>query len=467
MEQDSAQFERMTGKPVSGLVLALSGPTVISMLVTSLYNMADTFFVSKLGTSASGAVGIVFSLMAIIQAVGFTLGMGSGSWISRLLGARRREEANEVAASGFYSAIVFGLVIAVAGLAFLAPLMRVLGATETILPYARDYASWILYAAPVMAASFVLNNILRAEGKARFAMIGISVGGLLNCFLDPLFIFAFKLGIGGAAIATALSQCVSFAILLSAFVGGKTVTSVAPAKASRRADTYLRIVKNGLPSLCRQGLSSVSTIALNLGAAAYGDAAVAAMAIVAKIAMFVFSVLIGVGQGYQPVLGYNYGAGRNDRVRAAFSFTFKFSIGIAVACAAAIFAAAPAIMEFFLKSDPEVVRIGTFALRAQCLAMPLVPIGMMANMTFQGIGKSWTATLLSAARQGYYFIPFILILPGFLGLKGLQVSQALADGCTFLTCLPFVLRFFRSLGRGDEKKTPGPAGPDAFIDDAI
>jgi len=345
--------------------------------------------------------------------------------------------------------------------------MRLLGATESILPYAREYASWILYAAPVMAASFVLNNILRAEGKARFAMVGIAVGGILNCFLDPLFIFGFKLGIAGAAIATALSQCVSFAFLLSAFIGGKTATSVALGKVSRKAGTYLGILKNGLPSLCRQGLSSVSTIALNLSAAAYGDAAVAAMAIVGKVAMFIFSVLIGVGQGYQPVLGYNYGAGRNDRVRAAFSFTFKFSIAIAFACAAGIFAAAPAIMEFFLKSDPEVVRIGTMALRAQCLAIPLVPMGMMANMTFQGIGKSWTATLLSAARQGYFFIPFILTLPGIFGLSGVQVSQALADFCTFFACLPFVLRFFSKLERGVGGRAPGPAGPDAFIDDAV
>lgn len=464
MEQDSPQFERMTGKPVGGLVLAMSGPTVVSMLVTSLYNMADTFFVSKLGTSASGAVGIVFSLMAIIQAVGFTLGMGSGSWISRLLGARKREEANRVAASGFYAAIAFGLAIAVAGLALLDPLMRLLGATDTILPFARDYAGWILYAAPVMAASFVLNNVLRAEGKARFAMIGISVGGLLNCFLDPLFIFAFKLGIAGAAIATALSQCVSFAILLSAFLRGKTATSVAPGNASRKAGVYLSVLKNGLPSFCRQGLSSASTIALNLGAAAYGDAAVAAMAIVARISMVVFSILIGVGQGYQPVLGYNYGAGLKSRVRSAFSFTLKFSIGIAFGCAAAIFAFAPAIMGFFLKSDPEVVRVGTFALRAQCLAMPLVPIGMVSNMTFQGIGKSWTATLLSAARQGYFFIPFILILPGFLGLKGVQVSQALADLCTFFVCLPFMLSFYSRLDSEPSVPPSGAAAGDAFLD---
>jgi putative MATE family efflux protein len=452
MEQDASQFEKMTTKPVSGLVLSLAGPTVVSMLVSSLYNMADTYFVSQLGTSASGAVGIVFSLMAIIQAVGFCIGMGSGSWISRLLGARKQAEASEVAASAFLMAIIFGLLLAVSGLAFLDPFMQLLGATATILPYARDYASWILLAAPVMAASFVLNNILRAEGKARFSMIGIAAGGVLNCFLDPLFIFVFKMGIAGAAIATALSQCVSFLILLSAFIRGKTLTSVGFRGISRKAATYLLIVQNGLPSLCRQGLASVSTIALNLNAAAYGDAAVAAMAIVAKVFMFLFSVILGVGQGYQPVLGYNYGARKFDRVRSAFSFTFKFCLAAIIACSAAVFLAAPDIMRVFIRSDPEVVRIGAFALRAQCLALPLIPMGMMSNMTFQSIGKSWTATLLSAARQGYWFLPLIIVLPRFLGLTGVQISQALADLLTFATCLPFILVFFAKLGKGEEGK---------------
>jgi putative MATE family efflux protein len=453
MEQDDAQFEKMTKRPVNGLILSLGIPTIVSMLVTSLYNMADTFFVSKLGTSASGAVGIVFSLMAIIQAVGFTIGMGSGSWISRLLGAQKRDTASEVAASGFYSSIVFGLVVAVIGLLSIDSLMRVLGATDTILPYAREYAKWILLAAPVMAASFVLNNILRAEGKARLAMVGIATGGVLNCGLDPLFIFVFKMGIAGAAVATALSQCISFLMLLSSFISGRTITKIGIGKMSGDPGTYFRILKNGFPSLCRQGLASVSTIALNLNAAIYGDAAVAAMTIVTRIFMFIFSVTLGIGQGYQPVLGYNYGAKEYGRVKSAFSFTFKISTALITACAAAVFAGAPALMRIFIKSDPEVVRIGTMALRFQCLAMPLIPMGVMCNMTFQSIGKSWTATFLSAARQGIFFLPLILVLPRFIGLLGVQLTQPLADLGTFLLCLPFITRFFGKLGT----EAPKPA----------
>ena len=227
MDQDKAQYIKMTERPIGPLIGSLAVPTIVSMMVTAIYNMADTFFVSKLGTSASGAVGIVFSLMAIIQAVGFTVGMGSGTWNSRLLGQKKTEEASSVASSGLSLAVIIGLALSIVGLSNLDGLMRILGASSTILPYARDYARFILLAAPIMSASFVLNNILRAEGKAKFAMIGIGTGGMLNIALDPLFIFAFELGIAGAAIATAVSQCVSFLILLTVFLRGKTIKAQA------------------------------------------------------------------------------------------------------------------------------------------------------------------------------------------------------------------------------------------------
>ena len=445
MEKENAQYIKMMSMPVGRLVLSLAVPTIISMLVTAIYNIGDTFFVSKLGTSASGAVGIVFSLMAIIQAVGFTVGMGSGAQISRLLGAQKTDEANSVAVSGFFAAVAFGTLLAVFGLLFIDDLMRILGATETILPYARDYASYILYAAPVMASSFLLNNILRAEGKAKFAMVGLTIGGLLNLALDPLFIFGFGWGIGGAAIATALSQCVSFSILLSWFLRGKTITRLRAAGISKDQGIYIRILKNGLPSFCRQTLASIATIALNLSAAMYGDAAVAAMSIVGRLFMFVFAINLGIGQGYMPVVGYNYGAGRFERVKAAFLFTLKVTSVLMTSAAVAGFAVAPSLIRFFIKTDPDVVRIGALALRAMCLAMPLIPLGIVCNMTFQSIGKSWTATVLSLARQGIFFLPLILTLPRFIGLTGVQITQPLADALTFLCCLPLTFFFFREL----------------------
>lgn len=444
MEQNQ-QYQKMTQTPVGKLIATLSIPTIISMLVTSVYNMADTFFVSKLGTSASGAVGIVFSVMAIIQAVGFTFGMGSGSWISRLLGAKDEEKSKEVAATGFYSAIFLGLVMTIIGEWKMDDLMRILGASHTILPYARDYARFILLAAPIMASSFVLNNILRSEGHAKFAMIGITAGGILNIALDPLFIFVFDMGIMGAAAATALSQLISFLILLSYFVMGKTTTRLGIHRLSRSVGTYFQIVKNGLPSFSRQGLASIASILLNKQAMIYGDAAVAAMAIVTKIFMMIFSVMIGFGQGYQPVAGFNYGAGNMDRVKKAIRFTVSVgTIGMGSA-AVVLFFAAPYLMRLFISDDPAVLEIGTMALRAQAISMPLIPIGTVANMTFQSVGKAWRATIMSAMRQGIFFIPLIFVLPAMFELWGVVTTQAAADVLTAFACTPFLLGFYKNL----------------------
>lgn len=450
MEQNQ-QFQKMTQTPVGKLIATLSIPTIISMLVTSVYNMADTFFVSKLGTSASGAVGIVFSVMAIIQAIGFTFGMGSGSWISRLLGAKEDEKAKEVAATGFYSAIFLCTLMSIIGEWKMDDLMRILGASETILPYARDYARYILLAAPIMASSFVLNNILRSEGHAKFAMIGITTGGILNIILDPIFIFTFNMGIRGAALATALSQLISFLILLSYFVMHKTTTRLGIHRVSRKLGTYYQIVKNGLPSFSRQGLASIASILLNKQAAIYGDAAVAAMAIVTKIFMMIFSVMIGFGQGYQPVVGFNFGAGIMERVKKSMKFTLKVgTIGMSSA-AVILFFTAPLLMGLFISDDPAVMEIGTMALRAQAISMPLIPIGTVANMTFQSVGKSWKATIMSAMRQGIFFIPLIFILPAIFGLWGVTMTQAASDVLTAVACTPFLYGFYKNLT--EETKT--------------
>lgn len=445
MEQNQ-QYEKMTQTPIGKLIATLSVPTIISMLVTSVYNMADTFFVSKLGTSASGAVGIVFSVMAIIQAVGFTFGMGSGSWISRLLGAKEEEKATEVAATGFYSAIFLGILMSILGEWKIDELMRILGASETILPFARDYARYILLAAPIMASSFVLNNILRSEGHAKFAMIGITTGGILNIVLDPIFIFTFQMGIRGAALATALSQLISFLILLSYFVMHKTTTKLGMHRLSKNAGTYFHVVKNGMPSFSRQGLASIASILLNKQAAIYGDAAVAAMAIVSKIFMMIFSVMIGFGQGYQPVVGFNYGAGIIERVKKAIKFTLKVGvIGMGTA-AVGLFVLAPNLMGLFISDDPAVLEIGTMALRAQAVSMPLIPIGTVANMTFQSVGKSWRATIMSAMRQGIFFIPLIFVLPGVFQLWGVVTTQAVSDVLTAFACTPYLISFYKNLG---------------------
>lgn len=445
------QYKRMTSEPVGRVVLSMGIPAVLGMLVTALYNSADTYFVGQLGTSASGAVGVVFSLMNIIQAIGFTIGQGASSLISRKLGEKEYDRANAIASTAMLLAVLFGLLILAVGLAFLDPFMRLLGATETMLPHAKAYANYILLAAPFMVISFVLNNLLRAEGKIKYAMIGISAGGLLNIGLDPLFIHTFELGTAGAAIATAISQLISAIILLLAYFRKDfTVVQPRPQKIEFSGRMLGDIFKTGLPALLRQGLASVASVALNRSAMVYGDAAVAAMSIVSKVCMFAFSAALGIGQGYQPVAGYNYGAKKYKRVRAAFRFTLIISLCIMGLASVVAFAFAPQIITMFLPGDPEVIEIGRLALRVQCLVMPTVPFVVMSNMTFQSVGKAAAASFLSACRQGVFFLLFIMILPPIFKLAGVQCAQAAADLCTFIVAIPMCLSFFRHMPKTDE-----------------
>ncbi len=461
----------MTETPVPKLVLKLAVPTTVSMVISSIYNMADTYFVSCLkDTSATAAVAVVFALMAIIQAIGFTVGMGSGSWISRLLGEKKNDKASSVGSSAFFFAFSLGLVILVLGRVFVKPLMTLLGATETIMPYAVNYGQYILFAAPVMALSFTLNNILRAEGKATFSMIGIGLGGLLNMVLDPIFIFgqgdtisifgiSFKMlfglgmGISGAALATASSQLISFLLLLFPFVLSKTSVKLSLSHISKNVRDYLDILRFGLPSFCRQGLSSASSVLLTnsakIFAGAAADSAIAGMGVVSRVFMFVFSLCLGLGQGYQPVLGFNYGAKKYSRVKKAFNFTFYASTAMFIVMATAGYIFAPEILTLFADPDVEdgrkMVEVAVSAFRAQCISMPFIPVGVMCNMTFQSLGRSTVATFLSSLRQGLFYMPIMLILPHFIGLAGVEYTQAISDILTCAVSIPFAISFLKEI----------------------
>ncbi|MDL2318365.1 MATE family efflux transporter [Eubacteriales bacterium OttesenSCG-928-A19] len=441
----------MLNTPIPKLIPRLAAPTVTSMLVTSIYNMADTYFVSQLGQSASGAVGVVFTLMLFIQAIGFTLGMGSGSNIARLLGAQDEKTASGVASTGFVTSILLGLLLAVGGIIFMEPLVRMLGATETILPYAEAYAQYILIGAPWMAASFVLNNILRSQGNAFWSMIGLTIGGVLNIILDPIFIFALGMGTGGAALATILSQLVSFFILLY------MVMRHSAARISlKRVNFRLlgRIIPVGLPSFYRQGLTSIATILLNRAAGVYGDAAIAAMSITSRIMGFCFSALIGFYQGFQPVCGFNYGAKRYDRVREAMLFSMKVTtVAMTVLCVLVMFFA-PQLIEIFRRGDTEVIEIGAKALRMQAILLPTMAYSVMTNMSHQSLGMSTQASILALARQGLFFIPAILILPALFGLQGVLLAQPVADVLALLISIPFATVLLRDLKTQSVRPTP-------------
>lgn len=457
-EKKQDQYYEMANAPISKIIPKLAVPTIISMLVTSIYNMADTFFVSQLGTSASGAVGIIFSAMAIIQALAFMIGMGTGNFIARMIGAGNRKLAEELASIAFFTGFGVGLVIAVIGNANIGQLVRMLGSTETIAPYAEAYASYIFVAAPFMICSFIMNNLLRFQGKALFAMVGITTGGVLNMVLDPVFIFGLDMGTAGAALATGLSQFISFCILLFMCNSREDCISIHPKKFKPTLAIYGEIIHGGLPSLGRQGIASIATIIMNTMAQPYGDAAIAAMSIVNRFMMFVGSAMIGFGQGYQPVCSYCFGARLYDRVKKACVYCVKVStiFLLAVSVIGLIFSGN--IIQMFRKDDLEVIRIGTLALRLQLLTMPLQGLVVMGgNMTPQSIGYGIRATIVSTARQGWLLIPILLCTVPVFGVLGIQMAQPIADVGTFILAAVVTKGIFKDL---DRKKAEMTAGDD-------
>ena len=446
--------DRMTDTPVSGLVLRLAVPSIITMMVSNIYNIVDTAFVGLLGTSASGAVGIVFGFMAIIQAFGFMFGQGGGSILSRALGAKDREKASLHASAGFFGSMLCGLCIAIIGFIWLHPIVMFLGSTPTIAPYAKTYIIFILISAPFMTSSFTLNNFLRYEGKAKLGMMGMMTGAVLNMVMDPIFMFGLKMGIAGAGLSTAISQFIGWSILVSMFRRGKTESklSLRLACASLTSAGGLALMANiaatGFPSLLRQGLHSLTTVVLNAQCAIYGDAAVAAMSIVSRLTFFTFSFALGVGQGFQPVSAYNYGAKRYSRIRQSYRFTIIAAESIIILGVVILIIFAPELVRL-LRNDNAVVDIGKRALRLQALAYLLLPPCMVTEMLMQSTGYRLGASLLSAFRSGLLFIPSILILAHFRGLAGIQEAQPLALILSAPITLPFALYFFGRLPKED------------------
>ena len=435
MDQTQNRFEYMTTTPIPRLICTLAAPTILSMLVTGLYNAADTFFVGKLSTQATAAVGLVFSVMAMIQAVGFFCGQGSGSYISRMLGAGRRQEASEIAATGFALSLILGVAAAILGNVLARPLAFAIGARATTIHDTLVYMRIILIGAPFMMAQFVVNNQLRFQGSAMYAMVGLLTGAFLNIALDPLLISVFHMGVAGAAIATVSGQFVSFVVLLIGSRKGDNIRlKISNVRFSRR---YLKeIINCGSPALFRQGLAAVSVLMLNHAAGSLGgDAAIAGMSVVTRALMLLSSALIGFGQGYQPVCGFNYGAHLYGRVKEGYFFCVKYGTVFLTGAALLCIAFAPQIIRFF-RDDPDVVAVGAVALRAQAVTLPLMATIVLSNMMLQSTGKGLKASITSSARNGIFFIPLILILPRVLGLFGVEITQACADALSFLLTVP-------------------------------
>ena len=466
MDARADKFTRMTTQPVKKLVLRLAGPTIASMLISSLYNMADTFFVGRIGTFATAGVGLIFPLMTVMQAFGFFFGQGSGNYVSRALGANRIEDAERMAATGFFCALGMGALIFGLGQVFSTPVLRVLGAdpgrvAQETVDHARAYYTTLLFGAPFVLSSCVLNNQMRFQGNAFFSMIGLVSGAVLNIGLDPLFIFVFKMGVMGAAAATVVSQAFSFCVLYLGTLRSDTL-KIKVKNLTPNGHYLKNILAGGLPSLLRQGFGSVATLCLNAAAAAavplsQADAAIAAFSVVSRVMFFVFSALLGFGQGFQPVCGYNWGARKFDRVREAYLFCIKIGVTFLLLISTCTFLFAGPIVSLF-RDDAEVIRMGTVAMRCQSCSLPLMAVVAMSNMLFQTTGKAVRATILAIARQGMVFIPCVLLLPRVIdpAIWGVYLAQPIADVITFLTAVPMavhILKRFR-LALQDPDFTP-------------
>lgn len=441
MTETQAYYDKMTKAPLAKLIISLGIPTTISMLVTNIYNMVDTYFVGTLGESQQAATGILFTLQAIIQAIAFMLGQGSGSMVSKALADKDTEEASEYVSTGFFTGAILGTVLMVVGLMFLTPFIRFLGSTETILPYARQYGICVLVMCPVVIGSFVLNNNLRYEGKAFYAMIGLVSGGIINIFGDYFLIKIIPLGVLGAGIATAVSQFISFLILLH-FHKKMAQGKINLKFISKKVQTYATICRVGFPALIRQGLSSISSGLLNNLTRPYGDAAIAAMSVVNRFTAFVMCVGLGIGQGFQPVAAFNYQAKKYSRVKKGLFVTMVVGLGMICCLALPGFIFAEQIVYMFQKS-PAVIEIGTLALRYSCVGVTFLALSVPINMLYQSTRQAALSSFLSILRSGLTFIPILLITTKFWGLSGIQISQPLADVLTGLISIPFVVNFMR------------------------
>ncbi len=449
MDSTEAYYKKMTETPVSRLIIKLGIPTTISMLVTSIYNMADTYFVGTLGESQQAATGILFTLQAIIQAVSFMLGQGSGTLVSKALADKNVKEASGYVSTAFFTGAAAGTALMALGLIFLDPLLKLLGSTATILPFARDYGMWVLLACPFMVCSFVLNNNLRYEGRALYAMFGLVTGGVINIFGDWLLIRQLDMGVYGAGLSTAVSQFISF-ILLLIFHRRMAQGKISPKCISRKLSIYLAIMKVGFPALIRQGLTSISNGLLNNLTKPYGDAAIAAMSVVGRYSMLVMCVGLGIGQGFQPVASFNYQARKYRRVKQGLLFTMAAGFVLVLIMSLPGLIVPEFIVSLFQKS-PDVIEIGGFALRAASIGVLFLPLSIPVNMLYQSIRKAGVSSVLSMLRSGLMLIPTLLITTTLWGLTGVQISQPAADVLTGLTCIPFILYFLYKTPSADEE----------------
>ena len=443
MTNADLHYEKMTRTPVAKLILKLGIPTTISMLITSVYNMADTYFVGASGESAQAATGVLFTLQAVIQGIAFMLGHGGGTFVSRNLADKNINEASKFVSTSFFTGGAVGIVILVLGQIFLEPMVLMLGSTRTILPHAKDYGVWILTACPFIICSLIINNALRYEGKAFYAMFGLTAGGLLNIFGDYLLVSKLNMGVYGAGLATCVSQIVSFVILLIMYFK-MAQSKISIRYVSKDPRVYYDIVRVGLPSLIRQGLNAVTSGVLNNVTKPFGDAAIAAMSVVNRYSSFLMCVGLGMGQGFQPVASFNYQAKKYSRVKNGMLFTMGFGMVFIGGMSLISMIFSDFIITLF-QSHPDVIAVGSKAMRLAALGMMFMPLSVPVNMLYQSIQQPKISSVLSMIRSGAVTIPLLLLGVPVLGLLGVQIAQPTADIVAGIISIFFIVRFIKTI----------------------
>lgn len=435
----------MLNQPVYKVIPKMAVPTIVAFLINSIYSLADTYFVSSLGTNATAAVSVNASLDQLIMMCGSMLALGANSYIARLLGQGKDKKASEVLSTAFFLAAAIGATLMVFGTIFMVPMVRLLGATPTCEQYSVDYATYVLIAAPFMATSFVMNQCLRSEGSATLSMIGMGFGGVLNCVLDPIFIFGFDMGVAGASLATAISKVVSFAILVFPYITKRSLLRLSIRNFHFRMDILGNIVSVGSSSMFRSGLAVVAGIMLNDMAGDISDSVLAGIGVSTKVMMFPFSIILGFGSGFQPVVGFNWGARRYDRVKQCYDFSSWVALIGAIVMGLGIAVFSDQIVMVFAGSDPEMLEIGSLCIRLQCIALPVHAWVTVVNMLCTGLGNAVGAFILATARQGTCMVPVLFPLAHFFGAYGLSSVQAVADFLTLILAIPICIIMMRKI----------------------
>ena len=451
MTKKSDRERMMLNDPIPKVVVKMAIPTIVAFLITSIYNLADTYFVSSLGTNATAAVSVNASLDQFIMMAGSLLAVGANSYIARLLGENNKERATHVLSTSFFGALAFGAVILVLGTIFMQPMVRLLGATDTCEQYSIQYATYVLLVAPLMAASFVMNQCLRAEGSAMLSMIGMGFGGILNCILDPIFIVGLDLGVEGASMATAISKLVSFAILIFPYLTHRSLLRISIKCFRWDKEIFYQIASVGSSSMFRSGLAVVSAIVLNNIAGDISDSVLAGIGVSTKILMFPFSIILGFCSGFQPVAGFNWGAKRYDRVLECYRFSAWTTIIGSIVMGSAVGLAANPIIRLFAEADPSMQQIGALTIRLQCIALPIQGWVAVVNMFCAGLGYAGGALLLATARQGSCFFPIVFPLSMIWGANGVASVQATADVLTLLLAVPIIRRVLKRVRKAMEE----------------